>query len=205
MQATTYKTIVDLPSIPGGYIIAYQRCCRNSSLNNVINPLESGSTEWIAITEEALALKNSSPRFITWPDVYICANKPLIFNHSASDTDGDSLVYKICNPFDGASFQFPQPQPPASPPYNLVQFKSPYSISDLMGGVPLQINPNSGIITANPNLVGQFLIGICVEEYRNGRLISTVRRDFQYNVRICLPPIIVNFTPEVNDPCDSLY
>ena len=118
VQATTYKTIVDLPSIPGGYIIAYQRCCRNSSLNNVINPLESGSTEWIAITEEALALKNSSPRFITWPDVYICANKPLIFNHSASDTDGDSLVYKICNPFDGASFQFPQPQPPASPPYS---------------------------------------------------------------------------------------
>ncbi|MBK8054656.1 MAG: gliding motility-associated C-terminal domain-containing protein [Saprospiraceae bacterium] len=204
VQATTYKAIVDLPSIPGGYIISYQRCCRNSSLNNVVNPLESGSTEWIAITEEALALKNSSPRFVTWPDVYICANKPLIFNHSAIDSDGDSLVYRVCNPSDGASFQFPQPQPPASPPYNLVQFKSPYSLSNMMGGVPLEIHQKTGVITANPNLVGQFLIGICVEEYRNGRLISTVRRDFQYNVRICQPPIIVNFTPEVNDPCDSL-
>lgn len=204
VQTATYKTVLDLPDVPGGYIIAYQRCCRNSSLNNVINPLESGSTEWIAISNDALRLKNSSPRFITWPDIYICANKPLVFNHSAIDIDGDSLVYKICNPFDGASFQFPQPQPPSNPPYNLVQFKSPYSLNDMMGGTPLTIDPKTGIINANPNLVGQFLIGLCVEEYRNGVLLSTVRRDFQYNVRICLPPVVVDFNTEFNDPCDSL-
>ena len=204
VQSATYKTIVDLPSIPGGYIIAYQRCCRNSSLNNVNVPLESGSTEWIAITEESMNLRNSSPRFILWPDVYVCANKPLIFNHSATDIDGDSLVYKICTPFDGATIQFPQPQPPSAPPYNLVQFKSPYSLNDMMGGTPLNIDPISGTITTNPNLVGQFLIGICVEEYRNGQLLSTVRRDFQYNVRVCLPPVVANFNPVNNDPCDSL-
>jgi PKD repeat protein len=204
VQSATYKTIVDLPSIPGGYIIAYQRCCRNSSLNNVNVPLESGSTEWIAITEESMNLRNSSPRFILWPDVYVCANKPLIFNHSATDIDGDSLVYKICTPFDGATIQFPQPQPPSTPPYNLVQFKSPYSLNDMMGGTPLKIDPISGTITANPNLVGQFLIGICVEEYRNGQLLSTVRRDFQYNVRVCLPPVVANFSTVNNDPCDSL-
>ncbi len=204
VQSATYKTIVDLPSIPGGYIIAYQRCCRNSSLNNVNVPLESGSTEWIAITEESMNLRNSSPKFILWPDVYICANKPLIFNHSATDIDGDSLVYKICTPFDGATIQFPQPQPPSAPPYNLVQFKNPYSLNDMMGGTPLNIDPISGTITANPNLVGQFLIGICVEEYRNGQLLSTVRRDFQYNVRVCLPPVVANFNPVNNDPCDSL-
>ena len=69
VQTTTYKTIQTLPVIPGGYIIAYQRCCRNGSLNNVINPLESGSTEWVEISERALMQGNSSPTFKNWPSL----------------------------------------------------------------------------------------------------------------------------------------
>ncbi|MBL0025512.1 MAG: hypothetical protein IPO98_11185 [Saprospiraceae bacterium] len=204
VQTTTYKTIQTLPVIPGGYIIAYQRCCRNGSLNNVINPLESGSTEWVEISERALMQGNSSPTFKNWPDVYICANKPLVFDHSASESDGDSLVYKICTPFDGGTIQFPQPQPPSNPPYNVIQWRNPYTLSDMMGGTPLVINPKTGVITANPNLVGQFLIGVCVEEYRNGVLMATVRRDFQYNVRVCNEPLVADFDAVVNNPCDSL-
>ncbi len=203
VQRTRYRDTIDLPFIQGGYIIAYQRCCRNGSLNNVIDPLYSGTTEWIELTEKVLMEGNSSPEFVAWPDVYICANTPLYFNHSAVDADGDSLVYRICTPYDGGSFTNPRPQPPFAPPYSPVFWLNPYSEQDMMGGVPLQIDPMTGIITANPNLIGQFLIGICVEEYRNGILLSTVRRDFQYNVRQCLEPLAAGFDVNIN-ACDSL-
>lgn len=203
VQRTSYRDTIKLDFLLGGYIVAYQRCCRNASLNNVITPLESGSTQWIEITEDALRLNNNAPSFVSWPDVYICANRPLVFDHSAIDLDGDSLVYKLCTPTDGASIGLPQPQPPFAPPYQPVFWRSPYNLSNMMGGIPLTIDPKTGIITANPNLIGQFLIGLCVEEYRGGKLLSTVRRDFQYNVRACSEPIIANFEVRQN-ACDSL-
>lgn len=72
-----------------------------------------------------------------------------------------------------------------------------------MGGVPLQIDSKTGEITATPNLVGQFLVGVCVEEYRDGVLLSTVRRDFQFNVRVCSQPPFAQFTTSESD-CDGL-
>lgn len=203
VHETTYIGNVTLPQRPGGYVLAYQRCCRNASLNNVIEPLETGSTYSVVVSEQSLILQNSTPEFVQWPDVYICANKPLIFDHSAMDRDGDSLVYKLCTPSLGATRVNPRPQPPNFPPYNDILWAAPYSLNDMMGGVPLKIDSKTGQVTATPNLVGQFLIGICVEEYRNGQLLSTVRRDFQYNVRICSQPPLAQFSTSESN-CDGL-
>jgi PKD repeat protein len=76
-------------------------------------------------------------------------------------------------------------------------------LNDVMGGVPLKINSKTGEITATPNLVGQFLAGVCVEEYRNGVLMSIVRRDFQFNVRVCSQPPLAQFTTNESN-CDGL-
>lgn len=203
VHETTYQAFVDLPTRPGGYILAYQRCCRNASLNNIVEPLETGSTYWVAIGDRALNLKNNSPTFNQWPDVYICANKPLNFDHSATDIDGDSLVYKLCLPNSGATRINPKPQPANFPPFPLVEFKAPYTLNDVMGGEPLRLDPKTGLMTANPNLVGQFLVGVCVEEYRNGQLIGIVRRDFQFNVRVCSQPPKAQFTTS-EFKCDGL-
>lgn len=203
VHETTYQGVVNLPKRLGGYILAYQRCCRNGSINNIIDPLETGSTYWVAISDKAYDFKNSSPEFHNWPDVYICADKPLVFDHSANDTDGDSLVYRLCVPNSGASRNFPKPQPPNYPPFPLVDFAPPYSLNDVMGGIPLTIDPKTGLMTATPNLVGQFLVGVCVEEYRNGELIGIVRRDFQFNVRVCSQPPLALFTTSESN-CDGL-
>ena len=203
VHETIYQGNISLPERPGGYILAYQRCCRNATINNILNPLETGSTYWVAVSEQALVTKNTSPEFKEWPDVYICANKPLVFDHSAKDANGDSLVYKLCIPSTGATLANPKPQPPGFPPYVNIQWAPPYSLNDMMGGVPLKIDSKTGVITANPNLVGQFLIGICVEEYRNGVLLGTVRRDFQYNVRVCSQPPKAQFTTSESN-CDGL-
>src|SRR4030095_3850316 len=49
----------------------------------------------------------------------------------------------------------------------------------------LSINPITGFISGIPTLTGQFVVGICVKEFRNGILLSVLRRDFQFNVVNC--------------------
>jgi gliding motility-associated-like protein len=66
----------------------------------------------------------------------------------------------------------------------------------------LQINSQTGLLTGLPNTIGQFVVGICAEEYRDGELISTTRRDFQYNVGVCGQTVSAFAAPEVQ--CGSL-
>jgi gliding motility-associated-like protein len=186
IHTTSYVDTVYLPFVVGGYQLVYQRCCRNQDIVNIVNPLDAGATYFCLITEEALLSCNSSAVFNAWPPVYICVNRPIIFNHSAIDADGDSLVYEMCTPLDGANPQNPMPQPPYNPPYIPVNWLPGFSSSNMLGGIDsLRINPNTGLLQGTPTLMGVFVVGICVSEYRNGQLISTSRRDFQYAIGNC--------------------
>lgn len=182
-----YRVNVNLPAYGGGYQIVYQRCCRNQTLSNIESPDSTGATYSVYITEEARDACNSSPEFDNFPPVFICVGKPIEFLHSATDPDGDSLVYKLCTPLSGATFDQPQPSIPAPPPYDsVIWVDPPYNLNNVLGSNPaLTIDPNTGFITGLPQVQGQFVVGICVEEYRNGQLLSIIRRDFQYNVGEC--------------------
>ena len=203
VHTTTYTATVELPPIIGGYTLIYQRCCRNQTIVNIVDPLGSGATFSITITEKALLEQNSSAKFQVWPPTFICANEPIDFDHSAVDVDGDSIVYKLCTPLLGAIPGKPIPEPfeQTIPPTPVVWIDPPYNLTNVLGGVPLQINPQTGFLTGIPNNVGQYVVGICLEEYRDGELISTTRRDFQYNVGICGETISSFFAPEVQ--CDG--
>ena len=203
VHTTTYIDTISLPERPGGYTLAYQRCCRNQTIVNIINPLETGATFISTISNDALQECNAQATFNNFPPLFICVNEPVDFDHSATDTDGDSLVYKLCAPFTGATLDNPQPQPPSSPPYDPVIFNAPtYGLSNLLGGDPLVIDPNTGFMTGVPNTIGQFVVGVCVEEYRNGVLIAETRRDFQYNVGEC--GIVEAVIGNANTLCDDL-
>ncbi len=207
VHTTTYRTVVTLPPIPGGYQLAYQRCCRNQTIVNIIDPLDTGATYGVTISEAALEGCNSNPKFKEWPPIYICVNEPIVFDQSAIDQDGDSVVYRLCTPLTGATPDIPQPQPPNNPPYDEIQWVDPpYNVSNMLngstGGAPLQINPQTGLLTGFPVTQGQFVVGICVEEYRDGVLISTTRRDFQYNIGLCGEATSAFSAPEVQ--CGSL-
>ncbi len=203
VHTTTYRATLNLPFRQGGYQLAYQRCCRNVTINNIIEPLASGATFGVTITERALMDDcNSSAQFNEWPPLYICVNEPIFFDQSAFDTDNDSIVYKLCAPQLGATPTSPIPQPPNPPPYVPVNWVDPpYGVNNMLNGVPggafLQIDPNTGLLTGLPNTIGQFVVGICLEEYREDAIISTTRRDFQYNVGICGETVSAFFTPDV--------
>jgi gliding motility-associated-like protein len=207
VHTTTYSTTVTLPPIIGGYQLAYQRCCRNQTIANIVDPLATGATFGVTISEQALLECNSSPQFVAWPPLYICANEPIIFDQSAVDADGDSIVYRLCTPLTGATPEVPRPQPPNNPPYAEVTWQDPpYNVNNMLNGAPgdppLAIDPFTGLLTGTPNTVGQFVVGVCLEEYRDGVLISTTRRDFQYNVGICGQTSAAFFAPEIQ--CDDL-
>lgn len=184
-EHTSYTGIVTLPPRLQGYQLSYQRCCRNRTIKNIFDPSFTGATYYATIPSSFLAV-NSNPKFNNWPPPFICAGIPFVFDHSATDLDGDSIIYELCYPYTGADTINPMPQPPNPPPYSNVTFIPPFNLNDMLGGVPLKIDRFTGELTCTPNTIGQFVVGICATEFkRNGTFISTTRRDFQLNVVPC--------------------
>ncbi len=206
VHEAVYESIITLPSNERGYILAYQRCCRNKTITNIITPEETGATFTISISVNDQVRSNSNPLFRAFPPIYVCLNNPFRYDHSASDVNGDSLVYSFCLPYVGRSVADPKGVP-SRPPYTEVTLRPEYSISNLTNpggtGIALKIDPITGEITGTPNTIGQYLIGICVTEYKNGRKYSYTRRDFQLNIVPCGSVPIAEF--KINSTiCDGL-
>ena len=192
VHTTVYKSVVTLNPRVGGYHFVYQRCCRNTTISNIVNPTEAGATYDILLTEAAMGKCNSSPVVNSWPPVYVCANQELNVNSAATDVNNDSIAYKLCTPLVGGTLQRPQPIPPTAPPFQPIIWLGPtYSLANVLGGNnPLTIDVNTGIMKGVPPVLGQFVVAVCVEEYDRStkNLLSVVRRDFQYNVVNCMVP-----------------
>lgn len=56
-------------------------------------------------------------------------------------------------------------------------------------------NSQTGQLTITPVQLGQYVVGVCVREYRNGVLIGTHRRDFQFNVTNCITNVNAAIDP----------
>lgn len=188
-----YVSNVVLPPTPEGYTLVYQRYSRNQTVANLVAPSQTGSSYTANIPPTTLATCNDSPTFNSFPPTVICANTPIYIDQSATDSNGDSLVYSLCDPLIGGTDPCPQPGndntgcpdiPP--PPYDVVTWAEGYSADNPLGGSnPLSIDPQTGWLSGIAPNLGQYVVGICVEEYRNGLLIGTIRRDFQFNVADC--------------------
>ncbi len=189
VEQGVYTTTVTLPNAITGYTLIHERCCRNSTINNVFNPGDQGAV-YSAYIPPTNPFQNTSPTFNNLPPLFVCVNAPWVFDYSASDADGDVLRYSLCTPSNGGTPTDPAPNPPAGPPYADVPWESGYSQNNMLGGTqPLTIDSVTGVITGTPNTQGQFVVGVCVSEYRNGVLISTYLRDYQLNVTQCNIPV----------------
>lgn len=196
VEEAIYSEELTLPYKSGGYQLAYQRCCRNAAITNLLNPEDNGATYTIKITEAALNQCNSSPYFTNYPPSAVCVGEPLTLNYSATEFDGDSLVYSFFTPLHGGGkqnnvsnptgFQTPMPSPAAPPPYQQVTWRPQFNTQYQVDANPaFSINPETGIITGTPNTQGQYVFGVKVSEYRNSILMSEVYRDIQFQVVPC--------------------
>jgi len=188
----TYQGIITLPNSSQGYWIAYQRCCRNPTILNLQEPGEAGNTYSVFVPSSDAVGFNSSPVFNDFPPVGICQDVPLIVDLGATDADGDSLVIEFCTPYSGANSTFPQPDPPLGPPWPQVNWGNGFSANYPVTSDPaFELDIDSGQLTGTPTVMGQYVVGVCVKEYRNGEFISEIRRDFQFNITAC-PNIVAS-------------
>ncbi len=216
VERGVYTFRANLPNSPTSYDITYSRCCRNNSILNIINPQSSGATYTIELTPFAQQTCNNSPTFNFFPEIVICAGEPLIADQSATDPEGDQLKYSFCAPSLGGGLAGTgqgqgqstdingvAPNPDAPPPYNDVLYQVPnFNARFPLGGEPrVIIDEDTGIITGTPLINGQFVVGVCIEEFRNGELLSVVKRDFQFNVTTCEPTVVaeIPFDEQIGD------
>ena len=205
VEEGVYTYTLTLPQKNGGYYVIYQTGMRNATILNLVTPLTQGSTYYTFIPGPDQAAINSSPRFNSFPPIYICNAIPFNFNHAATDPDGDQLVYSLGEPYQGIYPGCPNYTTPGCPtqadppPYSNVYYTAPYS-----GAYPIAANPafsidsTSGILTGQPNMFGQFVVGICVKEFRGGNLINTHYRDFQFNVVSCIVQVASVFANQIS-------
>lgn len=185
-----------LPVSPTGYTVIYQRCCRNASIVNIKEPGNTGAT-YFCIIPPTPAVSNNSAVFTNYPPQIICANVPLVYDHSATDADGDSLSYEFCEAYRGGGPNDAKPNPEYQ--FSPVLYSAPFSAINPMGGSPkIQIDPVTGLITGTPTSQNRFVVTVCCHEWRNGSIINTVTREFQFVVTNCSKAVIAN-TPVFSD------
>ncbi len=131
---------------------------------------------------------NSSPAYSALPPLFVCSTNTFSLNQSATDLDGDVLVYSMYTPYNDA----PAPTYPNNvasmtpitwvPSYTATSpFNSP--------SPTVTLNAGTGIMTGVANTNGQFVFGVKCQEYRGGVLLSEMVRDYQMNTVTC-PPFV---------------
>lgn len=217
VERGVYEFDLELGIINQNYLIAYQRCCRSESISNLVNPGDFGAVFSVEITPEAINTCNNSPVFNEFPPLIVCAGFELEYDHSASDKEGDQVIYEYCTPLSSGGpngmasrrdcNRTPVPDPSACTPdgFRRVQFLSPsFTTTSPMGGSPVvSIDPNTGLVSGIPTIVGEHVLAVCANEYRDGVLLSTIRRDFQFIVSICEKA--VNASIEAENAVDKTF
>ena len=204
-----FITTITLPDNTEGYTISYETCCRINGISNATDGAgqSPGATYSANIpgSRRLGANVNSSPIFSVKDTALVCRGKNFTLDFSASDADGDSLSYSFCNAFQSGGPRDANARLPQSPPYSSLFYLSPYSGTNPLGS-EVRINPATGLISGRApsggivNVSGAsfFVVNVCVDEWRNGVIISQHRKDFIVRVGSCdfadaeLPISIIN-------------
>ncbi|NCI47282.1 T9SS type B sorting domain-containing protein [Sediminibacterium soli] len=192
-----YTTTVDLPNTSGGYTLTVQRCCRVRGIVNLTIPSDDYGISYTAkipgVINGTSYANNSSPVFAQKDTALICYSAPFTLDFGATDKDGDNIVYTFCagltggynnraNPTDPNAAR---PNPPTNPPYAGIGYTAGYDGSNPMGPT-VTIDPNTGLISGiAPSITGDYVIAVCANEYRNGVLISSTKKEIHVKVADC--------------------
>lgn len=199
VEEAIFSKIVSLPPSASGYHLFVNYCCRNGSIVNITDPLNQGEAFNTYIPNMGTLLTNSSPTWTNFPPVFVCQGMDLNFNHAATDADGDSLVYSLYTPYIGYDYgsadwntffpTFSAASPPDNIQFSEVPWEPGFSANNPLNAVSgnnITIS-NTGLLSGVPEAIGQYVVGIKCEEYRDGVKIGVIVRDFQFNVVYCPP------------------
>jgi gliding motility-associated-like protein len=174
-QLGVYTGIVELPVNADGYTLSYQQCCRIAAMANAQGG--SGYTYSTSIPGDSQlgGLTNNSPVVALKDTSLICVGKNFTLDFGAVDDDGDLLTYEFCPAYNST---------PANPPFNSLNYTFPYTAAS-PAGPGVTINPLTGVISGVIGVAGNYVIAVCIREFRNGLEISNHRKDFIIKARDC--------------------
>ena len=163
---TMYRdTILILPPC-NDWVLSYDLCCRGMATNTNT----PSANFYIETRFDNTVFINESPYFADSPRWMIPVNGANLINAGAYDADGDSLYYSLVAPKASTSSN--------------VTYAAGYSANQPFGGMSNTIDSKTGIISTLAPTVGQFMLAVQVDEYRNGQWISSTLRDFSTNVYV---------------------
>lgn len=189
-----YEGIITLKTYSEGYHITYTRCCRNTQENitQTGSAPSQGQTYYCYIPNTDL--ENNSPAFYGVPSPYMCINDTTSFLFDAVDRDGDSLAYRFMRPFNSSQDGGLIPVPSENLDTPLISYKPGFGSSLVFGAGGYQfIDNQTGYTELFSSRLGRFVVGVEVQEFRNGLLISRTRLDLSIIVLDCAP----NVTPDI--------
>ena len=160
-------------NVSGNYRISWKGEARNHLLSNIMKRDAYNDQFIYLFTLFDFSTVNNSPVFRPLGNEFFCNGEINYFDLSATDTDGDQLIYKLVSPQTNLNT-------------SVLWKDSNTGSNPIPGSVPLKIDPNTGVVSFNPSKNGVFLFGIQVEEFRNGISIGEVRKDYQFNVQNCV-------------------
>jgi gliding motility-associated-like protein len=173
IQKYVFQATLTLPAGCGSdWVLSWSLCCRNNAITTLNNP--GNDALYIAADLNNTVPNNSSPTFSTDPIAIYCLNTNYVlqFNHGATVTPGDSLVYSLLPSLTG----------PGTP----VAYNSPYSASNPLGTTAgTTIDPQTGQLSFTPNQTQVAVMKVGVDEYQNGILVAHIERDMQVIVTNC--------------------
>ena len=211
-EVSYYHFETSLTKNQAGYIASFQTCCRSGGINNIAYNFGSstgaqGVTYSCAISGTNLlgpTAVNSSPIFRLKDTALLCANNNFILDFGADDADGDALTYSFCSAYGSdPSITNASLQASGAPVFGSfpnLTYTGAYTGFQPLGST-VSINPTTGIISGIAPVSGKYVISGCINEWRNGVVIGSHRKDFIVRVEDC------NVTKAVLNPqyftCDG--
>ncbi len=191
-----YYFEVIVPPNSGDLIFTYQLCCFNENTTNSL--MTQGLTFYCLVSPG----ENNSPSFNSQPPLGSCLYDDLDLDLSMNDSDGDSLVYSFFTPFSTGDttnvFDF---SPPPFVEYAWEMGYDELSPMDATNGII--IDSVTGIVSGVPTGLGNYVMGIKINEYRDGVKIGEYMRVYRYLITDCsLSAALVEIS--VDQYCDDL-
>jgi len=183
-QVALYSASIVLPNNSPGYTLSRLGCCRADFIANLSIPTGVGSN-YVTKIPGRIALpggNNSSPQFNVKDTALICSQKQFILDFGAIDPDGDSLTYSFCDAFSSPGGNN-NTAPPNSLSQNPLPYRFPYSGLEPLGS-NVRIDPATGVISGIAPPSGNYVVNVCITEWRNGRPFTEHRKDFIMAVQI---------------------
>lgn len=178
-----YSFDVSLPASANGYLLS---CTPGYRMENLTNFTEK-SYMYATYTAEipgGAAAANSTFRITSNDLVVNCANSKFSFNFGTMDSDGDELKYYLCGAYQAGLNNDNYVDPKAPPPFQPAIYAPNFS-SSLPLGANVKIDAQSGLMTGIAPGEGSYVVTFCVDEYRNGVLIATQRKEVLINIASC--------------------